>query len=94
MYWCFEYIIKVKVLIEHQTLHIMGLAYHPQSNGQAEISNREINNILEKTVNTSRKDWSLKLDDALWAYRTVINLLLECPHTGLYLESLVISLLS
>ena len=33
----------------------MGLAYHPQSNGQAEISNREIKNILEKTVNTSRK---------------------------------------
>ncbi|XP_050229114.1 uncharacterized protein LOC126678258 [Mercurialis annua] len=26
--------------------------------------------ILEKTVNGSRKDWSLKLDDALWAYRT------------------------
>ena len=50
--------------------HVMGLAYYPQSNGQAEISNREIKNILEKTVNTSRKDWSIKLDDALWAYRT------------------------
>ena len=49
--------------------HAMGLAYHPQSNGQVEVSNREINNILEKTVNTSR-NWSLKLDDALWAYRT------------------------
>ena len=48
----------------------MGLAYHPQSNGQAEISNRKITKILEKTVNTSRKDWSIKLDDALWAYRT------------------------
>ena len=32
------------------------------------MSSREIKNILEKTVNTSRKDWSLKLDDALWAY--------------------------
>ena len=49
---------------------MIGLAYHPQSNGQAEISNREIKKILEKTVNTSRKDWSIKLDDALWAYRT------------------------
>ena len=48
----------------------MGLAYHPQSNEQVEISNREIKNILEKTVSTSRKDWSVKLDDALWAYRT------------------------
>ena len=34
----------------------MGLAYHHQSNGQAEISNREIKNILEKTVSTSKKD--------------------------------------
>ena len=49
--------------------HLMGLAYHPQSNGQVEISNREIKKILEKTVNASRKDWSIKLDDALWAYR-------------------------
>ena len=48
----------------------MRLAYHPQSNGQAEISNREINNVLEKTVSTSRKDWLVKLEDLLWAYRT------------------------
>ena len=37
---------------------------------EAEISNREIKNILEKIVNASRKDWSVKLDGALWAYRT------------------------
>ena len=48
----------------------MGLDYHPQLNGQAEISNREIKNILEKTVNSSMKEWSVKLDEALWAYRT------------------------
>ena len=29
-----------------------------------------IKNILGKTVNTSRKDWSIKLDDALWTYIT------------------------
>ena len=46
----------------------MSLAYHPQTNGQDEISNREIKKILEKTVSSSRRDWSLKLDDALWAY--------------------------
>ncbi|XP_075478790.1 uncharacterized protein LOC142519639 [Primulina tabacum] len=49
--------------------HKVALAYHPQSNEQAEISNREIKQILEKTVNVNRKDWALKLDDALWAYR-------------------------
>ena len=49
---------------------MMGLAYHPKSNRQDEISNWEIKKILEKTVNTSKKYWSIKLDDALLAYRT------------------------
>ena len=59
-----------KLMSRYGIRHVMGLVYHPQSNGQAEISNREIKKILEKTINTSRKDWSLKLDIALWAYRT------------------------
>ena len=50
--------------------HIMSLAYHPQTNGQAEICNREIKKILKIIVSSSRRDWSLKLDDALWAYMT------------------------
>ena len=58
-----------KLMSRYGVKHVMSLAYHPQSNGQAEISNREIKNILEKTVNASRKDWSIKLEDALWAYR-------------------------
>ena len=53
--------------------HKVSLAYHPQANGQAEISNREIKNILEKVVSISRRDWSKKLDDALWAYRTAFK---------------------
>ncbi|XP_047949126.1 uncharacterized protein LOC125194955 [Salvia hispanica] len=43
------------------------------SNGQAEITNHEIKAILEKTVNPSRKDWSKRLGDALWAYRTAFK---------------------
>ena len=50
--------------------HIMSLSYHPQTNEQAEISNKEIRKTLKKTVSSSIRDWSLKLDDALWAYRT------------------------
>ncbi|XP_073119716.1 uncharacterized protein [Henckelia pumila] len=40
-------------------------AYYPQTNGQAEISNRKIDQIMEKTVKTNRKDWKIKLDDGL-----------------------------
>ena len=62
-----------KVLQKYGVRYRTSLAYHPQSNGQAEVSNREIKYILEKTVNSSRKDWSKKIDDALWAYRTAFK---------------------
>ena len=45
-----------KLMDRHGLIHVMGLAYHPQSNGQAEIFNREIKKIMEKTMNISRKD--------------------------------------
>ena len=44
--------------------------YHPQTSGQVELANREIKTILMKVVNANRKDWSIKLLDSLWAYRT------------------------
>ncbi|XP_057418443.1 uncharacterized protein LOC130712638 [Lotus japonicus] len=44
-----------------------------QGSGKVEISNRELKRILEKVVGTSRKDWSKKLDDTLWAYRTAFK---------------------
>ena len=58
------------LLKKYKVTHRVSTAYHPQTSGQAEVSNREIMSILEKTVNPNRKDWSTKLDDALWAYRT------------------------
>ena len=70
-----HFTIKVfdKLMGKYGNKHIMRLAYHPQTNRQAEISNREIKKILEKTISSSIRDWSLKLDDALWAYRTAFK---------------------
>ncbi|XP_024178805.1 uncharacterized protein LOC112184801 [Rosa chinensis] len=55
---------------KYSITHKVATPYHPQTSGQVEISNREIKNILEKTVRPDRKDWSQRLNDALWAYRT------------------------
>ncbi|KAG9458219.1 hypothetical protein H6P81_002727 [Aristolochia fimbriata] len=50
--------------------HKVATPCHAQTSGQVEVSNRELKRILDKTVSLSRKDWAIKLDDSLWAYRT------------------------
>jgi hypothetical protein len=49
------------------------MAYHPQTNRQAETSNRKLKSILNKTIEKGGKDWSKKLDEALRAYRTAFK---------------------
>ena len=61
------------VLRKYGVQHRTALAYHPKTNGQAEETNIEIKSILEKTINSSKKDWLKKIDDALWAYRTTFK---------------------
>ncbi|XP_022031195.1 uncharacterized protein LOC110932146 [Helianthus annuus] len=59
-----------KALERYGVTHRLSTTYHPQTSGQVENANRGVKRILEKTVGKSRKDWSDKLDDALWAFRT------------------------
>lgn len=50
--------------------HNIATPYHPQTSGQVETSNKQIKNILQKTMDDMGKGWKVKLPDALWAYRT------------------------
>ncbi|KAG7585690.1 Reverse transcriptase RNA-dependent DNA polymerase [Arabidopsis thaliana x Arabidopsis arenosa] len=58
------------LLKKHGVKHKVATPYHPQTSGQVEVSNRQIKAILARVVGVSKRDWSTKLDDTLWAYRT------------------------
>ncbi|PRQ41776.1 putative nucleotidyltransferase, Ribonuclease H [Rosa chinensis] len=75
------------LLKKYNVTHRVSTPYHPQTSGQAEVSNRQVKQILEKTVGPTRKDWSSRLDDALWAYRTAYKTPLGCLHIGLSLAN-------
>ena len=57
-------------LRELGAMHNVATPYHPQTSGQVETSNKQIKNILQKTVDEMGTAWKLKLPQALWAYRT------------------------
>ncbi|KAM1945119.1 hypothetical protein ACFX13_000139 [Malus domestica] len=48
------------LLKKYNVTHRVSTPYHPQTSGQAEVSNREIKQILEKTVGPTRKYWILR----------------------------------
>ncbi|RDX82281.1 Pol polyprotein, partial [Mucuna pruriens] len=58
------------LLQKYGVAHKIATAYHPQTNDQAEVFNREIKKMLQKMTNPNRKDWSRLLEDSLWAHRT------------------------
>ncbi|GJS19322.1 reverse transcriptase domain-containing protein [Tanacetum coccineum] len=45
------------------------ITYHPQTNGQTKVTNRAIKRILERSVGYNLKNWSERLDDALWVFK-------------------------
>ncbi|CAA7054280.1 unnamed protein product [Microthlaspi erraticum] len=58
------------LLKKYGVKHKVATPYHPQTSGQVEVSNKQIKGILRTIVGVTKKDWAVKLDDALWAYRT------------------------
>ncbi|GKE15401.1 reverse transcriptase domain-containing protein, partial [Tanacetum coccineum] len=74
-----------KVMLKYGVTHRLSTAYHPQTSGQVEVSNRGLKRILERTVGENRASWSDKLDDALWAFRIAYKTPIGCtPYKLVY----------
>ena len=54
-----------KCLRELGVDHRVATPYYPQMSGQAETSNKQIKNIMQKTVNAMGKGWKSKLPETL-----------------------------
>ncbi|KAM0976502.1 hypothetical protein ACFX2C_019412 [Malus domestica] len=59
-----EYMASLKIRLEQST------PYYPQANGQAEASNKVLIIIFKKMIKERPGIWHLKLNEALWAFRT------------------------
>ncbi|GJZ57707.1 reverse transcriptase domain-containing protein, partial [Tanacetum coccineum] len=74
-----------KVMLKYGVTHRLSTAYHPQTSGQVEVSNRGLKRILERTVGENHASWSDKLDDAVWAFRTAFKTPIGCtPYKLVY----------
>ncbi|GJW33538.1 reverse transcriptase domain-containing protein [Tanacetum coccineum] len=74
-----------KVMLKYGVTHRLSTAYHPQTSGQVEVSNRGLKRILERTIGENRASWSDKLDDALWTSHTAYKTPIECtPYKLVY----------
>nr|GEW14308.1 reverse transcriptase domain-containing protein [Tanacetum cinerariifolium] len=77
-----------RVMTNYGVTHRLTTAYHPQTSGQVEVSNRGLKGILERTVGENRASWSDKLDDALWAFCINFKTPIGCtPYKLVYKKS-------
>nr|GFA01942.1 reverse transcriptase domain-containing protein [Tanacetum cinerariifolium]GFA49186.1 reverse transcriptase domain-containing protein [Tanacetum cinerariifolium] len=73
--------------------HRLSTAYHLQTSGQVEVTNRGLKRILERTVGENRASWSDKLEDALWAFCTAYKTSIGCtPYRLVYGKACHLSL--
>nr|GEX94442.1 reverse transcriptase domain-containing protein [Tanacetum cinerariifolium] len=76
-------------MAKYRVTHQLSTAYHPQTSGQVEVTNRGLKRILKRTVGENRTLWSDKFEDALWAFRTTYKTSIGCtPYRLLQLNEL------
>ena len=62
----------MKIFHQSQVIHPVSFP----NKWASKVTNRQIELILEKTIGQNRKEWLVKLNDALWAYRTGFKMVL------------------
>ncbi|GJY63247.1 reverse transcriptase domain-containing protein [Tanacetum coccineum] len=76
---------RVVIILKYEVTHRLSTAYHLQTSGQVEVSNRSLKRILERTVGENQASWPDKLDDALWAFCTASKTPIGCtPYKLVY----------
>ena len=55
---------------QYNIRHKKSSPYHPQANGKAEVTNHELENILTKIIYFHHRDWTSRLQEVVWSYRT------------------------
>nr|GFA49785.1 reverse transcriptase domain-containing protein [Tanacetum cinerariifolium] len=74
-----------KVMLKYGVTHRLATAYHIQTSGKVEVSNRGLKIILERTVGENHASWLEKIDDALWAFHTAFKTPIRCtPYKLVY----------
>nr|GEZ47405.1 reverse transcriptase domain-containing protein [Tanacetum cinerariifolium] len=77
-----------RVMLKYGVTHRLSTAYHPQTSGHVEVTNRGLKRILERMVGENHALWSDKLEDALWAFRTTFKTPIGCtPYRLVYGKS-------
>nr|GEX15322.1 reverse transcriptase domain-containing protein [Tanacetum cinerariifolium] len=77
-----------KVMSKYGVTYRLSTAYHPQTSGQVEVSNRGLKHTFKRTVGENHASWLEKLYDALWAFRTAYKSPIGCtPYKLVYGKS-------
>jgi len=70
---------------KHFIIHKKSIVYYLQVNGQAKVTNKNLQNILKKIVDHDRRYWDQKLYSTLWAYQNAYKTMIgKTPFSLVY----------